>query len=190
MNELIEKLKNKNYVRAFGLMTPEEQECLISVGKINCMWYSMHKWQDASDTSGFFDDFTYAIKPDYQPEPEPQNELIGKTVIVYDRYHFAKPIRGKIEDVAKMDGAYKVSLFGQQHGYPNYLSFDHNYFFSQQCQILEDVPAPKCQTCNDTGFVVRTFTGSIGLETRWHPKGSIGREDEEKNSSTPQLSGL
>ena len=68
--ELIEKLKDKNYVRAFGLMTPEEQECLISVGKINCMWYSMHKWQDASDTSGFFDDFTYAIKPDYRPAPE------------------------------------------------------------------------------------------------------------------------
>ena len=68
------------------------------------------------------------------------NELIGKTVIVYDRYHFAKPIRGKIEDVSEMDGAYKVSLFGQQHGYPNYLSFDHKYFFSQQCQILEDVP--------------------------------------------------
>ena len=70
MKKLIEKLKDKTYVRPFGLMAPEEQECLISVGKINCMWYSMHKWQDASDTSGFFDDFTYAIKPGYQPEPE------------------------------------------------------------------------------------------------------------------------
>ena len=27
MNKLIEKLKDKNYVRAFGLMTQEEQDC-------------------------------------------------------------------------------------------------------------------------------------------------------------------
>ena len=40
----------------------------------------------------------------------------------------------------------------------------------------------KCKTCNGTGFIVRTFTGSVGLESEWRPKGSCGaREDEQRN---------
>jgi len=34
MSELINKLKDKKYVRAFGLMAPEEQECYRKVGKV------------------------------------------------------------------------------------------------------------------------------------------------------------
>ena len=45
-------------------------------------------------------------------------------------------------------------------------------------QHLEE---PKCRLCNDKKEIVRTFTGSIGLETAWRPKGSsTSREDEIK----------
>lgn len=45
-------------------------------------------------------------------------------------------------------------------------------------QTLEE---PKCRLCNDKKEIVRTFTGSIGLETAWRPKGSnTSREDETK----------
>ena len=45
-------------------------------------------------------------------------------------------------------------------------------------QHLEE---PKCRLCNDKKEIVRTFTGSIGLETAWRPKGSsTSREDETK----------
>jgi hypothetical protein len=68
MKKLIEKLKDKNYVRAFGLMTPEEQECFKEVGKKNCVWYGA-EWMKVTG-SHFASDCTYAIKPDYAPEPE------------------------------------------------------------------------------------------------------------------------
>lgn len=73
MNEMIEKLKDKNYVRAFGLMTPEEQECLRKVGIKNCEAYKRDgDWGQAyGDALHQFDkECTYAIKPDYKPEPE------------------------------------------------------------------------------------------------------------------------
>ena len=72
MDELIEKLKDKNYVRAFGLMSKEEQECLEKAGKSNCFvfdgrsWFSMDYYSDKRFHTGC----TYAIKPDYKPEPE------------------------------------------------------------------------------------------------------------------------
>jgi len=72
MNEIIEKLKDKNYVRPFGLMTPEEQECFRKVGIKSCETYNQAYWQQAVGGCMFeYDqDCTYAIKPDYQPEPE------------------------------------------------------------------------------------------------------------------------
>jgi DnaJ-class molecular chaperone len=40
----------------------------------------------------------------------------------------------------------------------------------------------ECKTCNGTGKVVRTFTGSVGLESPWRAKGSShAREDEERD---------
>ena len=75
--ELIEKLKIKYYVRAFGLMLPEEQECFKKVGIKNCIIYGRMcgkqgaEWRDT--TAELQGDFTYAIKPDYQPEPEFQD---------------------------------------------------------------------------------------------------------------------
>jgi len=77
MNDLIEKLKDKDYVRAFGLMKPEEQEVLESVGWQNRLVYILNKWRtDSGKIKGNErEDLTYAIKPDYQPEPEPEPEL-------------------------------------------------------------------------------------------------------------------
>jgi len=87
-NELIKRLKDKNYVRAFGLMLLEEQECFRKVGKENCLHFDC-SWIVPTATH-WFPASTYAIKPDYQPEPEfvdleieVQPSNIGK--YVYDR---------------------------------------------------------------------------------------------------------
>lgn len=72
MNDLIEKLKDKTYVRAFGLMLPEEQACFEEARLDNCLCYAKAKWRQAygGGTGAFGEDMTYAIKSDYQPEPE------------------------------------------------------------------------------------------------------------------------
>ena len=69
MNELIEKLKKPELARAYGLMTPEEQECLRTAGSTNTLWFSIgSQWSK----SGCADcpSHTYILKPDYKPEPE------------------------------------------------------------------------------------------------------------------------
>ena len=77
--ELIEKLKDKNYVRAFGLMTPEEQECIEKVGLQNCLALCQPlrapgphivNWVSGEITGNLKGGTTYVIKPDYQPDPE------------------------------------------------------------------------------------------------------------------------
>ena len=81
--EIIEKLKDKEYVRAFGLMSPEEKECFIEVGPENCLFYSKGDgWSPAAKSSAdvFYPCFTYAIKPDYHPEPE----FIDLPIVVHE----------------------------------------------------------------------------------------------------------
>ena len=74
MNALIEKLQDKTYVRAFGLMSAEEQECFRKAEIKNCTIYggtcglSGAVWRKSA-SSLFQDDYTYAIN-DYQPGPE------------------------------------------------------------------------------------------------------------------------
>ena len=77
MNDLIEKLKDKKYVRAFGLMTPKEREYLREVGKENLLvLYGLpHEngsvyWKENEHNPDNYPALTYAINPDYQPEPE------------------------------------------------------------------------------------------------------------------------
>lgn len=72
MKDLIEKLKNKDYVRAFGLMSAEEQKVFEKVDATNCLFYNYHgKWECLDlGRSNFLNCNTYAIKPDYKPEPE------------------------------------------------------------------------------------------------------------------------
>ncbi|MCJ7778847.1 MAG: hypothetical protein MUP16_11110 [Sedimentisphaerales bacterium] len=74
MNDMIEKLKDKNFVRAFGLMKPEERECFKKVGTSNCIFYNPGgNWFTIRTDMDFDRDRTYAIKSDYQPEP-PKSE--------------------------------------------------------------------------------------------------------------------
>jgi len=77
---VIEKLKDKSYVRAFGLMEetlPGSQECFRKVGIDNCLLYG-DGWNLAGGE--FIEYYTYAIKPDYQPEPE----FVDLEIKVYD----------------------------------------------------------------------------------------------------------
>ena len=74
MNDLIKKLQDKTYVRAFGLMEKMgSRECFMEVGKENCLVFASEsngcggRWRNATGLS-FDDAETYAIKPDYQPE--------------------------------------------------------------------------------------------------------------------------
>lgn len=59
--------------------------------------------------------------------------MIGKTVIVYDRYLFAVPVKGIIVDVSTRDGAYKVNFFSGA----NVIKHNGKYFFVEQCKIEE-----------------------------------------------------
>ena len=69
MKELIEKLKKNKTV--FGLMSSEERECFKKVGKKNCLCFHGGQWGGPNNSNDCFNyQFTYAIKPDYQPEPE------------------------------------------------------------------------------------------------------------------------
>ena len=70
MNELIEKLKDKNYVRAFGLMKPEEQKCLEEANGKNGVIVLLNSGWEPGNMAFDCPHLTYAIKPDYQPEPE------------------------------------------------------------------------------------------------------------------------
>ena len=70
--EIIKRLKDKKFVRAFGLMEetlPGSQECFREVGKKNCLFYSLRGWGIA-DNEYFVNITTYAIRPNYQPEPD------------------------------------------------------------------------------------------------------------------------
>ena len=80
MNDMIEKLKDKNYVRAFGLLEPEEQECLRKAGYKNCQKYQGKTGlRDFWQREEYFNNTdTYRIKPDYKPEPEPVDCEIHK----------------------------------------------------------------------------------------------------------------
>ena len=95
MKELIEKLKDKNYVRPFGLLSPEEQECLKKAGKNNCLVYTvLGDWKKGK--AYFINISTYAIKPDYQPEPEYEDVEIkvfstNRLGIVYRQKCFTNP---------------------------------------------------------------------------------------------------
>lgn len=84
MNDLIEKLKDKNYVRTFGLMTPEEKECYKKATLSNCLVFANVEWYQAfgNGLRQFDVNYTYAIKPDYQPELE----FIKCKIEEYDGY--------------------------------------------------------------------------------------------------------
>ena len=68
MKELIEKLKDKNYVRAFGLMKPEEQKCLEEANGKNGVIVLLNSGWEPGNMAFDCPHLTYCIKPDYKPE--------------------------------------------------------------------------------------------------------------------------
>ena len=73
---MIEKLK-KNKV-AFGLMLPEEREIFRGIGVGHCCCFTGMGWKQAfgDGVNKFNSETTYAIKPNYKPEPEFVDYLI------------------------------------------------------------------------------------------------------------------
>ena len=65
--DLINQLKNNE--KALGLLSIEEKACFEKVGKENCLCYSESGWQEVG-IGTFLKSMIYAIKSDYQPEPE------------------------------------------------------------------------------------------------------------------------
>lgn len=65
--DLIEKMKKNE--KPFGLLQPEEQECLKKVRNKNCVFYTVDgDWEDTAGLDSFCIGQVYRIKPDYQPE--------------------------------------------------------------------------------------------------------------------------
>ena len=66
---MIEKLKQNKV--CFGLLSKEEQECFENVGLDNCESYGEERrWWDGKGVGGFFPEYTYRIKADYQEKPK------------------------------------------------------------------------------------------------------------------------
>ena len=72
--EIITKLKDKNTAQAFGLCSPEEKAMFKKVGKGNCLCLcDTGVWDDlAFANRDFYLGITHVIKPDWEPEPEPE----------------------------------------------------------------------------------------------------------------------
>ena len=99
-NELIKRLKDKNYVRAFGLMTPEEKGCFEKVGWDNCIYFAnTGSWVTTilARSRTFSQSDTYAIKPDYKPAPEYWDceiERIGRLLMARPQYGMGDILTG------------------------------------------------------------------------------------------------
>ena len=64
--------------------------------------------------------------------------MIGKTVIVYDRYLFAVPVKGRVRSISEKDGAYQVDFFSNNPGGQNVIKHNGGYFHHQQCEIVDE----------------------------------------------------
>lgn len=64
-----------------------------------------------------------------------KKDVLGREVLVYDRYRFAVPVIGVITDVSH-DGAYKIEFISDS---PSVLRCSGDYFFPEQC-LLSDLP--------------------------------------------------
>ncbi len=80
------------------------------------------------------DEFDELVK---RREGEPKEEIIGKTVTVYDRYLFGVPVRGTVGQVSKSDGAYMVTFFSNNPGGQNVTKHNGKFFLKEQCRIEE-----------------------------------------------------
>ena len=68
--ETVERLKSKEWVRAFGLMSTEEQECYREVGVSNCDLFTGGGWSwPYVGDQEFKRHMTYSIKAEYKLPP-------------------------------------------------------------------------------------------------------------------------
>lgn len=77
--------------------------------------------------------------PKFYPKPNddvssPQ-ELIGRRVVVFDRYHFAVPVKGEIREYNDHDGSLKITFDENNPGGTNVTKFNDMWFLSGQCQF-------------------------------------------------------
>lgn len=72
-----------------------------------------------------------------------QENLIGKEVVVYCRYLFAVPVKGRIIEVAELDGAFSVKFHGTNPGGSNVTKHNGKYFHHEQCKVIEISPSPE-----------------------------------------------
>ena len=148
MNKIDELKKNKQPLILMNIelqnamlsMPQKEFICLQDTSSLNDP-----QWTANVDAEWIVDANLYNVfrlRPDYEDEPEivavSDESVTGRTVLVYDRYHFAVPLKGQIQEVSPKDGAYKIRLYEDQHGYPNYMKFSGLYYHHQQCE-LQDV---------------------------------------------------
>lgn len=79
------------------------------------------------------------LRRKHRPLPVITEKWMNKDVVVFDRYMFALPMRGKVIDVADKDGAVKV-IFDKDNpgnGAGNISKHDGQYYHYEQCRVLE-----------------------------------------------------
>ena len=81
MTTMIEKLKDKKKVQAFGLMSVEEQACFKKVGYKNLLQYIARTEWAKVFVEQIYDNVTYAIKPDYKPDYQPEPEFVNLEIV-------------------------------------------------------------------------------------------------------------
>jgi len=96
--------------------------------------------------------------------------LIGKKVIVYDRYLFAVPVEGIITNISEKDGAYAVTFSDNNPGARNVQKHNGKFFHHQQCRVKGTDPTA-CTTFpdsnkrvnkgHDIAVVIRWFDGYL-----------------------------
>lgn len=80
----------------------------------------------------------------------------GNTVTVYDRYHFAVPVRGTVKETN--NDSFKVDFFTNNPGGPNVNKLDGKWFLKGQCKIdekFEDKPELPPQKNDDIPTLLR-----------------------------------
>jgi hypothetical protein len=75
--DMIEKLKKNK--TAFGLLFNDEREGFEKAGTENCLYYDGKNFIQPK-RKGFSSECTYAINPDYQPEP-PKPEFVDLEIV-------------------------------------------------------------------------------------------------------------
>ena len=67
-------------------------------------------------------------------------DWLHKEVVVFDRYLFAVPVRGRVAEVTADDTAVKVIFNSDNPGGPNVEKHNGKFFLKEQCRVMNMVP--------------------------------------------------